>query len=133
VKAQLGIESDRLRIDFGGSSQQSSGFVNATAAVTRAAAIAAVVRTLGIDVLPNAGLLDCVEIDLPDDCFLNAKLPVSVGWSVYGPALGITEAVGAALGDPNASLPSAHLPFQISGCGRPECPFPRLPSAGDSG
>jgi N-methylhydantoinase B len=135
VRVEVARVGGSIALDFAGSSAATRGFVNATSATTRSAAVAALAGLLPQNApntgMPrnaaNAGMFPCVGLDIPEGSFLDARLPLSVGWSVYGAARGVGQAVTAALGCAGAALPPPdplpEFPFRTPGCGRAGCPF----------
>lgn len=115
-----------LELSFAGSSAATRGFVNATSGTTQAAAVAALASLLPANTA-NAGMLQCLRFDIPEGSFLDARLPLSVGWSVYGPARGVRQALVSALETADTPLsapaPLPEFPFRTTGCGRAHCPF----------
>jgi N-methylhydantoinase B len=138
VSVQLAVTSETVRVDFSGSATAAKGFINATAATTTAAALMPFF-SLWPSLPVNDGLLHSFSFHIPEGSLLNAKVPLSVGWSPYQPSLAIASTVAAGLqqlqSGPLSSIqiekmfspPS--LPFMVTGCGRPGCPFPSLPRA----
>ena len=132
VTVRLTVSGQSVELDFSGSSPAAKGFVNTTAATTQAAA-AIPFLALRPSLPANEGVFQHLHISLPDDTFLHAKLPMSVGWSPYQPSQAVVQAVAAALGQTHRTLPPAKhltapvtappLPFTVTGCGRPGCPF----------
>ena len=133
VKVRVAISDKAVQFDFSGSSAAAKGFVNTTAATTLSAAILPFLA-LWPSIPANEGIFQHLQISLPDDVFLNAKLPMSVGWSPYGPSQAVVQAVTEALQQAQCALPPAKLieaqvtppalPFTIAGCRRNGCPFP---------
>ena len=133
VTVRLTVSDEAVELDFSGSSPAAKGFVNTTAATTQAAA-AIPFFSLWPALSVNDGMFQHLRISIPDDTFLHAKLPMSVGWSPYQPSQAVVQAVTAALSQAHRTLPSAEqlaapvtsppLPFTVTGCGRPDCPFP---------
>ena len=133
VTVRLTVSGQAVGLDFSGSSPAAKGFVNTTTA-TAQAAVAIPFFSLWPSLPANDGIFQHLDISLPDDTFLHAKLPMSVGWSPYQPSQAVVQAVAAALGQTHQALPptkqlvapviSPPLPFTVSGCGRPGCPFP---------
>ncbi len=136
VIVRVTVSGQAVRLDFSGSSPAAKGFVNTTVATTRAAA-AIPFLSLWPALPVNDGLFQPLRISIPDDTFLHAKLPMSVGWSPYQPSQAVVQAVTAALSQTHRPLPPAKqltapvaspaLPFAVTGCGRPGCLFPRPP------
>ncbi len=133
VTVRASVSGEAVTLDFSGSSPAAKGFVNTTAATTLAAATIPFL-SLWPSLPANEGIFQHLQISLPDDTFLHAKLPMSVGWSPYQPSQAIVQAVATALRQAHCTLPPAHqltaqvtpppLPFTVTGCGRPGCPFP---------
>lgn len=76
---------DRLRLDFGGSADQTPGPVNVGAATARAGALIAVVAATDPTIPINAGLGDAVEVVLPEGSIVNPRHPATV--NLYAPTL----------------------------------------------
>ena len=136
VTVRLTVSGQSVALDFSGSSPAAKGFVNTTAATTQAAA-ALPFFALWPSLPANEGIFQRLHISIPDNTFLHAKLPMSVGWSPYQPSQAVVQAVTAALGQTHRALPPAEqltapvasppLPFAVTGCDRPGCPFPTQP------
>ena len=136
VKVGVAVSGESISLDFSGSSAAAKGFVNTTAATTMAAA-AIPFLPLWPSLPANEGIFQHLHISLPDNTFLHAKLPMSVGWSPYQPSQAIVQAVAAALRQAQCTLPPANqleaqvtpppLRFTATGCGRSGCPFPTQP------
>ncbi|MGE8690731.1 MAG: hydantoinase B/oxoprolinase family protein [Achromobacter sp.] len=78
IALKLKIEGERLVLDFNGTSPACAGPVN----ISRATAIAAcyvALKHLFPDVPANAGVLDAVEVALPDGLLISADRPRPVG------------------------------------------------------
>ena len=133
VTVRLTVSGQSVGLDFSGSSPAAKGFMNTTTATTQAAAVIPFFA-LWPSLPANEGVFQHLHISLPDNTFLHAKLPMSVGWSPYQPSQAVVQAVAAALGQTHQPLPPTKqlvapvtappLPFTVSGCGRPGCPFP---------
>lgn len=132
VALKLSVADGTVRLDFTGSSAAAKGFVNSTTATTTAAALLPL-TTLWSAVPANDGLLRPVSFVIPENSFLHAKLPTSVGWSPYQPSLAVGQVVSRTLHQAGAGQISAKrleaafapptLPFRIMDCGRSGCPF----------
>jgi len=79
VDCVLQKRGDTLRFDFGGSSLQAPGFINATRAGLHGGVAGALLPTLGFDIAWNAGILRPVEIVAPDGLICTAVHPAPVG------------------------------------------------------
>ncbi|ASC68176.1 hydantoin utilization protein B [Achromobacter denitrificans] len=78
IALKLSIDGERLVLDFNGTSPACAGPVN----ISRATAIAAcyvALKHLFPDVPANAGVLDAVEVALPDGLLISADRPRPVG------------------------------------------------------
>jgi len=78
VRLKLIVEGDSLRVDFAGSDPQCAGAINSPYANTVAAVYTALQFFLAPDAPPNAGMFAPIAVDLPDDCWLNARWPAPV-------------------------------------------------------
>ncbi len=82
IRARLEVRGDRVRIDFTGSAPQTTGGVNAVAAVTASAAryvVRVVVEDLLGDSLPaGGGAMGAMELLLPERSVVNASPPAPV-------------------------------------------------------
>ena len=135
VVVKLSVADNTITLDFTGSSAPAKGFINSTTATTTAAAILPF-SVLWSSIPANEGLLRLFSFVIPEESFLHAKLPTSVGWSLYQPSLAIGQVVSAVLQQaqagqvPTEQLKTAFtppaLPFTVAGCGRSGCPFPVL-------
>ncbi|HZU19082.1 MAG TPA: hydantoinase B/oxoprolinase family protein [Candidatus Dormibacteraeota bacterium] len=70
---------DSLLLDFGGSSPQAPGFINATRAGLRGGVAGALLPTLGFGTAWNEGVLRPVEIVAPEGLICTARHPAPVG------------------------------------------------------
>ena len=89
IRVQLTRQNERLIIDFSGTSDQHSGNLNATPAIVRSAVLYVLRLALQQDLPLNEGLLEDVDIVLPEGSFLNpsfhdeaARCPAVVGGNV---------------------------------------------------
>ena len=88
---------DRLTLDFGGSSPQAPGFVNATRAGLAGGVTGALIPTLGFGIPWNAGLLRPVLIAAPDGLICTARHPAPVGSATVETIWTVTNVVQRAL------------------------------------
>jgi N-methylhydantoinase B len=70
---------DTLRLDYGGSSKQSPGFINCTRPGLMGAVCGSVLPTLAWDMPWNQGALTPFEVVAPDGLICTAKFPAPVG------------------------------------------------------
>jgi N-methylhydantoinase B len=79
VDVKLTKRGDRMTLDYGGSSKQAPGFVNATRAGLMGGACGSVLTTLGWDIQWNQGILKTAEVIAPDGLICTAQFPAPVG------------------------------------------------------
>ncbi len=98
VTITINRESDRAKIDFGGTSGQLESNFNAPAAVCQAAVLY-VFRTLVKDDIPlNEGCLRPLDIIIPPGCMLNPEYPAAVVAGNVETSQKITNCLYGALG-----------------------------------
>ncbi len=71
IRVRLSMEDGRLRLDFSGSGSQHPGNLNATPAIVSSAVLYVLRLVLQEDLPLNEGLLEDVEMILPEGSFLN--------------------------------------------------------------
>lgn len=138
VAVEMSIANGAVSFDFSESSTAAKGFINTTESATKAATLVPFYNlwpTLAV----NNGLLQPFSFIIPEGSLLHAKVPASVGWSLYHPSLVVAQAVTQCLQHVQKTHISEKamtdifspppLPFSVTGCGRPGCPFPSLPRA----
>jgi N-methylhydantoinase B len=90
-------KGDTLRLDFGGSSPQAPGFINATRSGLAGGVTGALIPTLGFGMQWNAGLLRPVSIEAPDGLICTAMHPAPVGSATVETIWTVTNVVQKAL------------------------------------
>lgn len=88
---------DELVLDFGGSSGQAPGFINATRAGLAGGVTGAVIPTLGFGLRWNAGLMRPIKIEAPDGLICTARHPAPVGSATVETIWTVTNVVQKAL------------------------------------
>ncbi len=78
IRASVGIEGDRIRVDFTGSSDQVSGPVNAVLAVTTSAVYYAIRTLTDPGIPPNAGCYRAIDVVAPVGSVVHAVSPAPV-------------------------------------------------------
>ena len=80
ITFQVAIEvcSDRIRVDFAGTSPQVKGAINSVFAFTRSATLAAVRSILPLDLPNNSGYFRAVEVTAPEGTILHPRAPAPV-------------------------------------------------------
>jgi len=107
IRVRLEMRNGRVRMDFEGSAPQTTGGVNAVAAVTEAAAryvLRCVVEELiGVDLPAGGGAMNDLDLILPARSIVNAESPAAVAAGNVETSQRITDvllrAFGAALPD----------------------------------
>jgi N-methylhydantoinase B len=100
IRVRATKSGDRLTLDFTGTSPQTQGPVNLTAATTQAVSLIAVLTACDPSIPTNAGLREAVDFVLPEGLVLNPRFPASVNH--YFPTAHLTyNTVLAALGQLN--------------------------------
>src|SRR3972149_2001660 len=77
---------DALTFDFSGTSDQAPGFANSTYWCTRAGLTCAIVPLLCYDIPWNHGVLNPVQVVIPEGSFLNPRFPAPVSMGSIGGA-----------------------------------------------
>ncbi len=75
IKTKITINGDQLTVDFAGTHSLVEGAINSPKANTFGAVLYSLIGMLAPDLPINQGIYDCIDIKLPDDCFLNARWP----------------------------------------------------------
>lgn len=88
---------DQLILDFGGSSPQAPGFINATRAGLRGGVAGALIPTLAFAVPWNEGILRPVSIVAPDGLICTAQHPAPVGSATVETIWTVTNVVQRAI------------------------------------
>jgi N-methylhydantoinase B/oxoprolinase/acetone carboxylase alpha subunit len=78
IKVEIEVQTDRLIIDFTGSSPQVKGGINTNAAVTYSAVLYVLTTLMNEDIPINSGIMRAVELKLPPDSIVNASRPCSL-------------------------------------------------------
>jgi N-methylhydantoinase B len=89
ISVRLQIQDGRMRVDFTGSASQSTGCLNTVQAVVHSAVLYVVRCLVGEQVPANQGILEPIEIIIPEGSLLNPQR------SLQGRVLGVAAAVAA--------------------------------------
>ena len=98
--------SQRLRIDFSGSSPIVRGNVNAPASVTRAAAVFVLRTLVDSDVPTIDGIARALDLVIPEGSALSAKWPAAVAAGNVEMSQRITDTIFAALANAGVDVPA---------------------------
>lgn len=79
IDVRISKRADTLTLDFGNSSPQSPGFINATRSGLMGAVAGSILPTLGYDMPWNQGCLAPIEVVAPDGLICTAQFPAPVG------------------------------------------------------
>jgi N-methylhydantoinase B len=78
IRVALHVQSNRLHVDFAGSSDQVPGCVNANLAITWAAVLYVIQSLAGGRIPANGGLMRPVTVSAPEGSVVNARYPAAV-------------------------------------------------------
>ena len=100
---------DRVRVDCSGSSEQDFSMVNCSKVVAKGAIYVAVISMVDPGGVMNSGVIDLIDLELPEGSILNPHHPAPVAAGIYHiPAL--TDTVIRAFGDwlPDSAIASSN-------------------------
>jgi N-methylhydantoinase B len=106
VAAAVRVESERLVIDFAGTSPIVRGNVNCPAAVARAAAVFVLRTLLDDDVPTNDGIARAIDLRIPPGCAIDARWPAAVAAGNVEMSQRITDTLFAALDQAGVPVPA---------------------------
>lgn len=99
VRVEIQIDGDEMTVDFGGTDDETKGFVNSPFGNTLTCVYAGAVTVLGKDIPHAQGSFEPVEIIAPEGSLVNPSPEVPVADSTLDTACAILEAVWMALSD----------------------------------
>lgn len=79
LKVRLEIKGDEVRIDFTGTSPQTSGAINPNRAFTVGLALAVLRTVLDPNIPPNSGFNRAIDVFTPEGSFVNPSFPAPLG------------------------------------------------------
>jgi len=97
VRVSLQLDGETLRLDFAGTDEQSTGFVNSPPSNTRAFALLPLLGMLDDSVSRNAGLLRALDVSAPEGSLVAPTYPAPTGWCHDHVGLEIASSVSQAL------------------------------------
>ena len=106
IDCRLEKRGDKLRLDYGNSSPQAPGFINATRAGLMGGVSGSVLTTLAWDIQWNQGVLNAVEVVAPDGLVCTAQFPAPVGAATVETVWSISNATMLALNKLLAASPT---------------------------
>ncbi|SFO25109.1 N-methylhydantoinase B [Pseudonocardia ammonioxydans] len=80
LHVRIAVAGERIAFDFTGTDPQSPGYVNAPLAVTLSSVMITFFMLADIDIPHNDGIMRCIDIDVPEGSFLNARFPAATGF-----------------------------------------------------
>ena len=109
VRVRIARDAGRLVVDFAGTSIASVGAANLTAAATRAVVLAQLAAEVIEDTGMSQGILEAIDLILPEGSCVNAAFPAAVGlgWRQIAPA--VSAALARALSREPAFAPPPPL------------------------
>lgn len=113
LKVKLEIGDTNIRVDFEGSDPVCQGAINSPSANTISAALYSLQFFLAPDAPQNQGMFNPIEVNLPDDCWLNAQWPAPTIGCTTLTSSKITSAIWQAL--------AKAVPENITGSTCSEC------------
>ncbi len=81
IRVEITVDGDRIRFDYSDTDAQTDGFVNGTYTSSASATILTFLQMVNPDIPHNAGMLEPVEINIPEGTILNAAYPAA---TTYG-------------------------------------------------
>lgn len=106
IAVRATVAEGSLSLDFTGTSPRVRGNVNCPLAVTRAAAVFVMRTLLPDDVPTNEGIARNLELVVPDDCLVNARIPAAVAGGNVETSQRIADTIFAALADAGVAVPA---------------------------
>jgi N-methylhydantoinase B len=101
IHVDMEVKNGRLSLDFSGTDDQSSSFINTTPSLALGYALLPIFASFDTDVPKNAGSLRCVDLITREGSLVNCQLPAPTGWSTshIGSeiALAVTDALSGFL------------------------------------
>lgn len=97
IKVKITISGDRLLLDFAGTSPRARGAVNSPIANSMGAVYYGIAGMMLPDVVMNGGSFRVIEVNVPDQCWLNAQWPDPVIACTTHTSSKITAAIYKAL------------------------------------
>ncbi|MAG58470.1 MAG: hydantoin utilization protein B [Planctomycetes bacterium] len=75
IRVEITVDGDHIRFDYGGTDEQTSGFVNGTYASSASATVLTFLQMVNPDIPHNEGMVRPVTIEIPEGTVLNASYP----------------------------------------------------------
>ena len=77
IRVKITVEGDRIRFDYSGTDPQTTGFVNGTYSSSASATILTFLQMVNPDIPHNEGMVEPIEIVIPEGTLLNAAYPAA--------------------------------------------------------
>ncbi len=97
IRVEITISGDRVVVDFGGTSPQKRGSINAVYAITLSATLYVFRALTGLDIPANSGCLKPIEVLAPVGSLVNAVSPAAVAGGNVETSQRITDVLLGAL------------------------------------
>lgn len=81
IRVEVAVEDNRIKFDYSGTDPQSNAFVNGTYTSSASAAVLTLLQMVNPDIPHNEGMVEPVEIVIPEGTLLNAAYPAA---TTYG-------------------------------------------------
>nr|WP_281168135.1 hydantoinase B/oxoprolinase family protein [Desulfoscipio gibsoniae] len=137
IKTKITIKGDQLTVDFKGTDPLVEGAINSPLANTHGAVLYSSIGMLAPGLPINEGIYDCIDIKVPEGCWLNARWPHPTIGSTTHTATKIATSVWMALSkiDPKKAIGSTYgeCNWYIASVKDPETGLPMLVSDLPSG
>ncbi len=75
IRVKIIVEDNRIRFDYGATDAQTDGFVNGTYTSSASATVLTFLQMVNPDIPHNEGMVEPIEIDIPEGTILNAAYP----------------------------------------------------------
>jgi len=77
IRVRIGVEDERIKFDYSGTDAQTTGFVNGTYTSSASATILTFLQMVNPDIPHNEGMVEPIEIVIPEGTILNAAYPAA--------------------------------------------------------
>ncbi|MDI3535870.1 MAG: N-methylhydantoinase, partial [Eubacteriaceae bacterium] len=107
IEVTVKISGDQMLIDFEGTDDQVTGFINTSVVTATCASGIAALWFLGKDIPRNGGAFNCIEVNLPEGSLVNPHLPAPMTLCTLTPASEIIGTIFKALDQAESGRVSA--------------------------
>ncbi|WKY42852.1 hydantoinase B/oxoprolinase family protein [Eubacteriaceae bacterium ES2] len=107
IEVAVKISGDQMLIDFEGTDDQVTGFINTSVVTATCASGIAALWFLGKDIPRNGGAFSCIDVNLPEGSLVNPHLPAPMTLCTLTPASEIIGTIFKALDQAESGRVSA--------------------------